>query len=136
MREIKYIVVHCTATPQTAKVANIVNYWKNNLGWKSPGYHILIDAEGILNRLQNDNLPTNGVAGYNSNSLHVSYIGGVDAKGNPSDNRTDAQKQSLLKVLKEWKQKYPKATIQGHKDFPNVKKACPSFDAKKEYSSL
>jgi hypothetical protein len=39
-------------------------------------------------------------------------------------------------VLHEWKRKYPDAVIQGHKDFPNVNKACPSFDAKKEYAHI
>lgn len=135
MRNIKYLVVHCTATPQLAKVESIINYWKNNLGWKSPGYHALIEPNGNINRLQKDELPTNGVAGYNSVSLHVSYIGGVDEKGKGLDNRTEAQKESILSVLKEWRQKYPKAVIQGHKDFPGVKKECPSFNAKDEYKN-
>jgi N-acetylmuramoyl-L-alanine amidase len=34
------------------------------------------------------------------------------------------------------KQQYPQAQIQGHRDFPFVKKACPSFDARKEFSDL
>ena len=56
------------------------------------------------------------------------------ANKNPKDTRTDAQKASLLKLLKELKSKYPKATIHGHREFAN--KACPSFDAKKEYSNI
>jgi N-acetylmuramoyl-L-alanine amidase len=28
----------------------------------------------------------------------------------------------------------PIKQIQGHRDFPKVKKACPSFDAKNEYA--
>lgn len=136
MREIKYLVVHCTATSQGAKVSSIINYWKNNLGWKSPGYHILIEPNGTKNRLQNDNLSTNGVKNYNYCSLHVSYIGGVGEHGKPSDNRTNEQKIALLEVLKEWKAKYPEAIIQGHRDFNGVVKACPSFDAKTEYASL
>lgn len=136
MREIKYLVVHCTATSQSTKVSSIINYWKNTLGWKNVGYHILIDANGIISRLQSDNLMTNGVSGFNKQSLHVSYIGGIDANGGAIDNRTPQQKEGLLKVLKEWKQKYPNAIIQGHKDFPNVIKACPSFDAKNEYKLL
>jgi N-acetylmuramoyl-L-alanine amidase len=31
---------------------------------------------------------------------------------------------------------FPNAIIQGHKDFPNVAKACPSFDAKAEYKNI
>lgn len=130
MRAIKFIAIHCTATPQNAKIANIQNYWKSQLGWKSPGYHKIIEPNGNVVTLAPDTAVCNGVAGYNSVALHVSYIGGVDAKNNPSDNRTEAQKIALLKVVADWKKLYPGAVVQGHKDFPGVKKACPSFDAK------
>jgi N-acetylmuramoyl-L-alanine amidase len=136
MREIKFIVVHCTATPQTATVASIQRYWRNVLKWKSPGYHIIVHPDGRLTRLQSDDKPTNGVGGHNANALHVSYIGGVDAANKPLDNRTMNQKQSLLAVITYWKRLFPNANIQGHKDFPGVTKACPSFDAKHEYRHL
>ena len=135
MREIKWIVVHCTATPQNTTVESIQNYWKKNLGWKSPGYHRLIDPSGRIHILSEYNKTTNGVAGYNANSVHISYIGGVEGK-KAVDNRTEAQKATMLDLLKELKRLYPNAKIQGHRDFPKVKKACPSFDAKAEYSNL
>ena len=47
-----------------------------------------------------------------------------------------AQKAALLFVLKELKRSYPNAIICGHRDFPNVKKACPCFEAKGEYINL
>ena len=139
MRNITHLVVHCTATAATASVASIQRYWRENLKWRSMGYHIIIEANGNIVRLAPDAAICNGVAGHNATSLHVSYIGGIDARGVPKDTRTDAQKASLLKVLTEWKQKYPRAVIQGHRDFlkRNVNwKDCPSFDAKKEYVSL
>lgn len=135
MREIKYIVVHCTATPQNTTVQSIQNYWKNNLGWKSPGYHRVIDASGKIHILSEYEKPTNGVAGYNSQSVHISYIGGVDGK-KAVDNRTPEQKATMLELLKELKRLFPNAVIQGHRDFKGVKKACPSFDAKSEYKDL
>lgn len=135
MRQIKFIVVHCTATPQNATISSIQKYWRENLGWESPGYHKIIEADGKVTTLATDDKVCNGVAGFNSVSLHVSYIGGVQGSL-AKDNRTEGQKQALLQVLKEWKAKYPKAIIQGHRDFPDVKKACPSFDAKKEYINL
>jgi N-acetylmuramoyl-L-alanine amidase len=76
------------------------------------------------------------VKGHNANSLHVSYIGGVDANGKPTDNRTPEQKATLRLVLKAWREKYPTAKIQGHRDFPGVAKACPSFQAREEYAAL
>jgi len=136
MRSIKYIVIHCTATPQTTTIASIQNYWRNALKWKASGYHVIVTPDGKINRLAPDESVCNGVAGFNSVSLHVSYIGGVDANGKAIDNRTPQQKDSLLQVLTEWKRLYPDAIIQGHKDFPKVAKACPSFNAKAEYKDI
>lgn len=136
MRTIKYIAVHCTATAQTATVENIQKYWREHLGWQLPGYHFIIKPNGEIAHLLDIEKVSNGVAGFNHEIINISYIGGVDANNVPKDNRTDAQKSSLLKLLKELKTKFPNSIIQGHKDFPNVKKACPSFDAKNEYKNL
>ena len=131
MREIKYLVVHCTATAQSATIAAIIRYWKEHLGWRSPGYHKIITPSGAVVTLAGDERICNGVKGYNRESLHVSYIGGADG-----DNRTPEQKAALLQVLTDWKRTYPEAVIQGHRDFPKVAKACPSFDARSEYREL
>lgn len=136
MRIIKFIAIHCTATQPNATVQAIQSYWKNSLGWKSPGYHYLIDQYGKINHLQIEDLPTNGVAGYNNVSIHVSYIGGIDQEGKPKDTRTSGQRSSMATLLKELRKRYPDAIIQGHRDFPNIRKACPSFDAKSEYSHI
>jgi N-acetylmuramoyl-L-alanine amidase len=136
MRNISFIAVHCTATPQTTTIASIQNYWRNNLKWRSSGYHVIITPDGKINRLAPDEAICNGVAGFNSVSLHVSYIGGVDANGKAIDNRTPQQKAALYEVLTTWKRLYPNAIIQGHRDFPRVKKACPSFNAKAEYKDI
>lgn len=130
MRKITHIVLHCTAGPQNQPVEVIKNYWKNVLGWKSPGYHFIILADGTIVSVHPIELPSNGVAGHNSNSIHISYTGGVDSKFKAIDNRTDAQKQSQIKLLKELRIKFPYAKIVGHRDFPGVKKSCPSFDVK------
>lgn len=136
MRNINYIAIHCTATQPEYSIASIQNYWKNNLGWKNPGYHYIIDRFGNVVNLLPIELVSNGVQGYNSQTINISYVGGIDKSGKPKDTRTEAQKQSILKLLKELRVKFPKAKIQGHRDFPNVKKACPSFDAKREYSLI
>ena len=133
MRNVNYIAIHCTATQPETSIASIQNYWKNNLGWKNPGYHFIIDRFGNVENLLPIELVSNGVQGYNLQTINISYVGGIDKSGKPKDTRTEAQKQSILKLLKELRVKFPKAKIQGHRDFPNVKKACPSFDAKKEY---
>ena len=74
-------------------------------------------------------------SGQNANSIGICYVGGLAKDGKtPKDTRTDAQKHSLLELLKELKAKYPNATIHGHREF--AAKACPSFDAKSEYKDI
>lgn len=136
MRAIKYIVVHCSATPQTTSVESIKHYWKAHLGWKMPGYHFIIKANGEIVQLLEIDKVSNGVKGYNSESINVCYIGGIDTNKKSTDNRTPEQKQSLVQLLKKLKNQFPKAIIQGHSQFPNVNKACPCFDAKNEYKNL
>jgi N-acetylmuramoyl-L-alanine amidase len=136
MRVIKYIVIHCTATQPHASIEAIRNYWKNTLGWIQVGYHYIIDRNGNITQLADESVPTNGVAGYNANSIHISYIGGIDSNGSPKDTRTALQRINLLELITEVKKRYPEAIIQGHRDFKGVKKACPSFEVKEEYSNL
>lgn len=129
-------MVHCTATNQNASLAAIMRYWRENLGWKNPGYHYIIDKTGAVTQLLDIQNVANGVAGFNSVSIHISYIGGIEKNGDPIDNRTVHQKYQIRKLLVELKKKFPDAIIQGHRDFPKVYKDCPCFDAKIEYKDL
>lgn len=130
MRSINNIVLHCTATSQDAKPENILRYWKETLGWRTPGYHYLIEKDGAVNNLLPIEKPSNGVKGHNSDSIHISYIGGIDENGAPKDNRTPNQIQAQIDLLTKLKERFPDANICGHRDFPGVNKACPSFDVK------
>lgn len=134
MRAILYIVVHCTATDPHTTVDSIQRYWRAappaGKGWKYPGYHYLIKTDGATVHLLPEDKIANGVAGHNVNSLHLSYIGGIDPLGRPKDTRTLDQQLVMLGLLKKLKAKYPKATICGHRDFPGVHKDCPSFDVR------
>ena len=137
-RAIKYIAIHCTATQPSATIAAILRYWKDHLGWKNPGYHLLIEPNGTINRLLPFDGIANGVRGFNNHTIHISYIGGITKEGKPVDNRTDKQKKAILDCIaevKEWSEN-KNLIIQGHRDFPNQNKACPCFDAKAEYRNL
>lgn len=142
MRNITHIVVHCSAGNQRNTAADIVRYHttpkpKGN-GWKTPGYHYIVEADGTIINTVPIEQPSNGVAGHNSHIINVCYIGGVDISKPglpPVDNRTSAQKAALVGVLRQLKAKFPHAEIVGHRDL-NPKKACPSFDARKEYAGI
>lgn len=138
MRKIDYIVVHCTASPQTWGVRELENEFYKVKKWKNPGYHYVVTADGKIHQMLAEDKVSNGVKGYNSVSVNVAYVGGVDVANKlaPIDNRTAAQKASLDKLLRLLKGKYPNAIIQGHRDFPGVAKACPCFNARTEYKFI
>lgn len=139
-RYIKEIIVHCTATREGVNqtVEQIRKYHTAKppmgRGWSDIGYHYVVYLDGTIHEGRNVNISGAHCTGHNANSIGVVYVGGLDAKGNAKDTRTNAQKDGLLKLLKDLKKLYPKATIHGHREY--AQKACPCFDAKKEYSNI
>ena len=72
---------------------------------------------------------------HNKYSIGVCYEGGLDARGQPADTRTDEQKAAMRKLLERLHRDYPKAVIVGHRDLSHDRD-CPCFDAVREYASL
>lgn len=135
-RTIKELIVHCSATPEGKDYSvNTIRQWHLQRGFSDIGYHYVIYRDGSIHTGRDESIIGAHCTGHNANSIGVCYIGGCASDGKtPKDTRTTEQKQSLVKLLKELKTKYPQASIHGHRDFSS--KACPSFDATKEYSSL
>ena len=136
-RTINEIIVHCTATPEgrIETVQSIRNMHKAK-GWSDIGYHYLIGLNGECWEGRNVNLIGAHCEGHNSNSIGVCYVGGVDKKMHAKDTRTEKQKAALVALLNDLRKLYPKAKIYGHRDFDKKGKACPSFDATKEYKNI
>ena len=111
MREIKYIAIHCTASKQSMTVKELELHFKR-IGWKKPGYHYVILPDGTIHQMLSVEKVSNGVKGWNSKLINIAYIGGIDEKGKPVDNRTEAQKKSLVSLLKLLRKSYPAAIIQ------------------------
>jgi len=131
MRNVKYIVVHCTATQPEATIESIQRYWREVKGWKDvPGYHYLIKPDGEIVKLLDENKNSYGVYAHNSECISISYIGGIDRAGKAKDTRTKLQRRAMFNKIMELLERYPKAKAVGHRDFPGVAKACPSFDVK------
>lgn len=135
-RDIKEIIVHCSATPDGKDfTVDDIKRWHLQRGFSDIGYHYVIYRNGTIHVGRNESVIGAHCTGHNINSIGVCYIGGMDSSNkNPQDTRTPQQKDALLRLLKQLKKKYPRASICSHKDFAN--KACPSFDATKEYSSI
>jgi len=130
-RNIEHIVIHCTATQPTTKIEDIKKYWKEVRGWGDvPGYHYIITAEGVVVNLLDTSKNSNGVYAHNSSCVNIAYVGGIDKQGQPKDTRTSAQEHAMFDLIVSLTEKFPKANVLGHRDFPGVHKACPSFDVK------
>jgi len=159
-KKIKYIAYHCSAG--FGNIDSMKKYWRS-LGWKTDGYHIVVDLEGKINFIVPFDKDSNGVAGYNSEIINICYIGGVEAskdkKGNTiykgKDTRTEAQKIALdnaLVMVTDWLRNNgndcKEIIIVGHRDFsPDQNKngiidsyerikECPSFEVKTDYAFL
>lgn len=143
-KELKYLVIHCTATPEGREVTSAqIRQWhtaptsKGGRGWKQVGYTDLIHLDGKVERMVENNEDawvdhweiTNGAKGYNAVSRHVVYAGGCDKSMQPKDTRTAAQRAALEKYVKDFHAKHPAVRIIGHNEV--AAKACPSFDVQK-----
>ena len=134
-RAINLIVVHSTAT-QEGKDYSVD--WLRKLhkskGYSDIGYHYVIYRDGTLHPGRNVDKQGAHAKGHNYGSIGIVYIGGVDAQGKAKDTRTEAQKATLIALLKQLRKYYPQASIKGHRDVNST--ACPSFDAKNEDKNI
>jgi N-acetylmuramoyl-L-alanine amidase len=136
-RIIRTIAVHCSATPEGKHhTAKDIDRWHKAQGWNEIGYNAVVLLDGTIEQGRDEAKVPSHAQGHNSDSIAICYIGGTDANSKPKDTRTAEQRAALKRWLKEKKAQYPGAVIQGHRDYPGVKKACPSFDARAEYAAL
>ena len=136
-RRIDLIVIHCSATrcdrpfPLEAVIA-----CHRARGFATVGYHYYVTRDGTVHAGRPLYQEGAHATGYNKHSIGVCYEGGLNARGDPADTRTAAQKDTLRMLLQRLKTDYPHARIVGHRDLPYVAKACPCFDAETEYARI
>lgn len=136
MRSITLIVVHCSANRagSALRLADIDRHHRS-LGWKGCGYHYVIPTDGTLEEGRPEAEMGAHCRHHNRHSIGICYIGGLSADGTPADTRTEAQRATLRRLLASPHRRFPRALIVGHRDLDPLK-ACPCFDAAKEYADL
>ena len=124
MGKLKYLVIHCTATPEGREVSGAeIRAWHTNpvskggRGWKQVGYTDLFHLNGGVERLVNNNEDAN-----------VDPWEVTNGK-TPADTRTSWQKKALEKYVKDFHRRFPDVRIVGHNEL--AAKACPSFDVQR-----
>jgi N-acetylmuramoyl-L-alanine amidase len=145
------IVMHCSAT------AEDVDYTEEHLerdhkerGIRSPmGYHFYIRKSGEEIKGRNFNEMGAHALGYNKDSWGICYEGGLkpggidwrDAKDTRNMDQKAGELNCIYKTIEyinsiaegEIKKDYVIEII-GHGQLPNVQRACPCYDAYKEFS--
>ena len=137
-REVRLLIIHCSATRCDRNFPVVsLRCCHINRGFAGIGYHFYITRDGKVHVCRPVHQIGAHAAGWNDKSIGICYEGGLNEEGLPTDTRTYAQKCALLDLLRRLKSDYPKARILGHYQLaPSVHKACPCFDARREYSEL
>lgn len=167
--DVDSIVIHCSATPEGMdfRAADIDRMHKER-GFSEIGYHYVIDIDGTVEvgrvtTKSGAHCADKGFSGrpYNSHSIGICYIGGVEATTNskgqiiskldkngraiPKDTRTPEQKKAMAELVYNLLEVYPITDILGHRDASPDKngdgkitknewvKSCPCFDVRAEF---
>lgn len=132
MRDIKGIIVHCSASPDSRDLGfKEINQWHKENGWKSPsgihcGYHYIVRRNGTVERGRPDHEVGSHVKGKNAKTLGVVWIG--------EKVPTAVQYTALVQIVHALMVKYNVSIdkVQGHCEAASEsKKACPVIDMNK-----
>lgn len=147
MRALYLNVYHCSASrPGSKTTVDTIRSGHKARGFNDIGYHFIVDLDGTVHKGRDITRAGAHAEGYNSNSIGICYIGGLDDKtGKPADTRTLEQMISLKALDQILKIIYPTITKSvGHRDLSvdlngdgvisknEWMKSCPCFDVKTE----
>lgn len=134
-RKINEIIIHCTATEFGFPVTkdDLYQWHVKERGFSEIGYHYVVHSNGHISFYRSLLKPGAHCKGHNKYSIGIAYVGGL-INGMPCDTRTFPQKESLNYLIESLCNRFPITKITGHNEYSN--KACPCFDANKEYEHL
>lgn len=128
MLPIKYLTIHCAATPEGRDVkADTIREW-DIAKFGQASYHHVIELDGTCVCHLRDDQRGAHVGGANTGNIGICYVGGTDKDGNAKDTRTTEQLAAMEALVRSYQEKYHGIVVRGHRDWPGVKKDCPCFD--------
>ena len=96
--ETEKIIIHCSATRPSQDIgSNDIDRWHREKGWLKIGYHLVITRDGTLELGRDLDEVGAHAYGHNANSVGVCMVGGIDEDGQPDDNFTSEQWNTLDK---------------------------------------
>lgn len=137
MRKITEIIVHCSATREGKEfTAADIDRWHREKGWKGCGYHYVITLDGRVQQGRPEQIAGAHCSGRNAESIGICYIGGCDLVGKSKDTRTEAQRKSMVTLIRQLMQTHGISieNVRCHNEFST--KACPSFSVQKLHKEI
>lgn len=137
MREIKRIIIHCSATPEGRDVTvdDIRRWHVDGNGWSDIGYHYVVDIEGCVHGGRPIDRAGAHTKGHNKDSVGICYVGGVDKDMKPKDTMTDQQEHAVRELIYALRMVTDNdISIHGHNEF--AAKACPSFKVSEKFKDI
>lgn len=147
----RMIVIHCSATKEGVNIgAKDIDKWHKQRGFRCIGYHYVIRLDGTIETGRPISEVGAHAKGFNSTSIGVCYVGGLDKSGKPKDTRTILQIESMDRLLNRLcdSKDYTIEKIVGHRDLSKDlngdgvitsnewMKSCPCFEVKDRYESF
>lgn len=140
-RKIDKIIIHCSASKEGQNMTvEQIDKAHRKKGWAGIGYHFVIYLDGSIHDGRDIKQVGAHCTGYNTGSIGVCYIGGLDKNGKIKDTRTTAQKNALYQLVKKLMEIYNIKEVKGHRDYsPDTNgdgviskyewiKGCPCFE--------
>lgn len=140
-RRIDKIVIHCSASKEGQKMTvEQIDRMHRKRGFSGIGYHFVVYLDGSVHDGRDISKVGAHTTGYNTGSIGICYIGGLDNREKIKDTRTLSQKNALYQLVKKLMEMYPIREVKGHRDYsPDTNgdgviskyewiKGCPCFE--------
>ena len=141
MRQIKQIIVHCTATRPdwwdkktiNEQVKEVEKWHVVDRGWKAIGYHYLVGRSGEVVQGRPIEMIGSHARGHNKDSIGIALFGGFgsDADDLATDHFTPLQLAAAYDLIRKLQGQYniKNERVIGHNRISS--KACPGFRVQK-----